>query len=412
MSRRLAGAASQAAHRLKGVPESSKVIRRRWRGTPTQLVEQNFGLYKSTNVSATWPTNWHPRYTKMRKDNELSYGDKMVVEDRVEEIVREYFALRGYVENRLLFNKHGDTLHVYFEGMRMMGQDSQLEKSLFLYPRYISRNPGKDGREARRKIPHDASLPNVEDIMKGMEEKAVRKKRGEISGKYDDVSKVRMLTIPTYIEMENLERALESVIFGNEFPVNWTTKKVSVMLRGATPSEIAQEGETMRLKLHFGVLDEMYRDQVSRGINSALGWRKEMALTGQMALRINLGRVAQLMFEHPCAPLVTRFLAREVAKTRNHRVLLRMVETELQKIWERREELEIRQGRLSDKQSLRGVMVQFKGRLNGSERKDKQRVFFGKMPRQTVHSNVDYFFVPATTPQGQIGVKVWMHWGE
>ena len=340
----------------------------------------------------------------------MSYGDKMVVEDKLESVVREYFALRGYAQNRILFNKCGDTLHVYFEGLRMLGQDSQLEKSLFLYPRYISRNPGKEGREARRKVPLDNSLPNFENIMKGMESKAFRKKRGDLDAKYENVDKLRVLTIPTYEEMEGLERALEGVLFGNEYPVNWDTNKVSIHAEGATASEIGSEGKTMRLKLHCGILDEMYRDNVSSAVSSALGWRRESALTGQMALRINLARLTALMFEHPSAQLYARFLAKEIGRTRNHRGMLRMIESEIQKTWDKREELEIRQGRLSDTQVVRGIMVQFKGRLGGSERKDKQRVVFGKLPRQTVSAYMDYFFMPAKTPYGMIGVKVWVHW--
>jgi len=59
-----------------------------------------------------------------------------------------------------------------------------------------------------------------------------------------------------------------------------------------------------------------------------------------------------------------------------------------------------------------GAKVVTKGRLNGAEIARKEQLKKGRVPLQTLRSNIDYARVTAYTTYGTIGIKVWIYKGE
>ena len=59
-----------------------------------------------------------------------------------------------------------------------------------------------------------------------------------------------------------------------------------------------------------------------------------------------------------------------------------------------------------------GIKVRCSGRLAGAEIARTEWYREGRVPLHTLRANIDYGFTEATTPQGHIGVKVWIYRGE
>jgi small subunit ribosomal protein S3 len=59
-----------------------------------------------------------------------------------------------------------------------------------------------------------------------------------------------------------------------------------------------------------------------------------------------------------------------------------------------------------------GIRVQCSGRLGGSEMSRKEFYREGRVPLHTLRADIDYGFREARTPQGRIGVKVWLYKGD
>ena len=60
----------------------------------------------------------------------------------------------------------------------------------------------------------------------------------------------------------------------------------------------------------------------------------------------------------------------------------------------------------------KGVRIEVSGRLNGAEMSRREKEAAGSVPLHTLRADIDYAFVPAQTPAGIIGVKVWIYKGE
>ena len=58
-----------------------------------------------------------------------------------------------------------------------------------------------------------------------------------------------------------------------------------------------------------------------------------------------------------------------------------------------------------------GVKIQISGRLGGAEMARSERITRGKIPLATIRAKIDYGFCEAPTPQGNIGVQVWVNQG-
>ena len=64
------------------------------------------------------------------------------------------------------------------------------------------------------------------------------------------------------------------------------------------------------------------------------------------------------------------------------------------------------------RQGAEGVRIEVGGRLGGSEMARKEKVWDGRVPRNTIRADLDYGFAEALTTFGKIGVKVWIYRGE
>jgi small subunit ribosomal protein S3 len=60
----------------------------------------------------------------------------------------------------------------------------------------------------------------------------------------------------------------------------------------------------------------------------------------------------------------------------------------------------------------KGVKLQLSGRLGGAEMARCEKAMDGSIPLSTLRAKVDYGFAEASTPQGNIGVKVWVNNGD
>jgi small subunit ribosomal protein S3 len=60
----------------------------------------------------------------------------------------------------------------------------------------------------------------------------------------------------------------------------------------------------------------------------------------------------------------------------------------------------------------KGVRIQVSGRLNGAEMARREKEIAGSVPLHTLRADIDYAYVPAQTPGGIIGIKVWIYKGE
>ncbi|HUS94986.1 MAG TPA: 30S ribosomal protein S3 [Patescibacteria group bacterium] len=61
---------------------------------------------------------------------------------------------------------------------------------------------------------------------------------------------------------------------------------------------------------------------------------------------------------------------------------------------------------------VEGIRIEAGGRLSGSEMARKEKIWEGRVPRNTIRANMDYGFAEALTTFGRIGVKVWIYKGE
>ncbi len=68
--------------------------------------------------------------------------------------------------------------------------------------------------------------------------------------------------------------------------------------------------------------------------------------------------------------------------------------------------------KVTQNKEAQGVKVMLKGRLNGAEIARREWLKKGKIPLQTLRSNIDYAQATAYTTYGTIGVKVWIYKGE
>lgn len=60
----------------------------------------------------------------------------------------------------------------------------------------------------------------------------------------------------------------------------------------------------------------------------------------------------------------------------------------------------------------KGVRIQISGRLNNADMARREKEIQGSVPLQTLRADIDYAYVPAHTPAGIIGIKVWIYKGE
>lgn len=59
----------------------------------------------------------------------------------------------------------------------------------------------------------------------------------------------------------------------------------------------------------------------------------------------------------------------------------------------------------------KGIKIRLAGRLGGAEMARVEKQISGSIPLSTLRAKIDYGFTEAATPQGNIGVKVWINQG-
>ena len=67
---------------------------------------------------------------------------------------------------------------------------------------------------------------------------------------------------------------------------------------------------------------------------------------------------------------------------------------------------------LKQKREILGAKIKVSGRLNGAEISRREHLGFGRMPAQTLRSDIDYGEETARTTYGAIGIKIWLYKGE
>jgi len=58
-----------------------------------------------------------------------------------------------------------------------------------------------------------------------------------------------------------------------------------------------------------------------------------------------------------------------------------------------------------------GIKIQLAGRLGGAEMARREKQISGSIPLSTLRAKIDYGFTEAMTPQGHIGIQVWINQG-
>lgn len=59
----------------------------------------------------------------------------------------------------------------------------------------------------------------------------------------------------------------------------------------------------------------------------------------------------------------------------------------------------------------KGIKVQLAGRLGGAEMARREKASAGSLPLSTLQAKIDYGFCEAQTPQGNLGIQVWVNQG-
>lgn len=59
----------------------------------------------------------------------------------------------------------------------------------------------------------------------------------------------------------------------------------------------------------------------------------------------------------------------------------------------------------------KGIKIQLAGRLGGAEMARREKQISGSIPLSTLRAKIDYGFTEAKTPQGHIGIQVWINQG-
>jgi len=64
------------------------------------------------------------------------------------------------------------------------------------------------------------------------------------------------------------------------------------------------------------------------------------------------------------------------------------------------------------RQGAQGVRIEAGGRLSGADMARQEKVWEGRVPRNTLRADLDYGTAEALTTFGRIGIKVWIYKGE
>ncbi len=108
--------------------------------------------------------------------------------------------------------------------------------------------------------------------------------------------------------------------------------------------------------------------------------------------RVNL-KINELKRPELCAQLVAEKIAEQLSKRASFR---RTMKKALEEAMDA---------------GAKGIKVQLAGRLGGAEMARREKQIAGSIPLSTLRAKIDYGFTEAMTPQGHIGVQVWINQG-
>ncbi len=120
--------------------------------------------------------------------------------------------------------------------------------------------------------------------------------------------------------------------------------------------------------------------------------QKEKSALASTEIRLEIEEVKQPTAQ---AAIVAADMATQIEKRLPYR---RVMKQNLDKIMQNKE--------------VQGAKVMVKGRLGGAEIARKEWLKKGKIPLQSLRSNIDYAGATAYTTYGTIGIKVWIYKGE
>ena len=118
----------------------------------------------------------------------------------------------------------------------------------------------------------------------------------------------------------------------------------------------------------------------------------------QEELQSLIGRRVNLKIEEVARPelqaqLVAEDIAQQLMKRANfRRTMKRALETTMDA-------------------GAKGIKVQLAGRLGGAEMARREKASAGSLPLSTLQAKIDYGFAEASTPQGNLGIQVWVNQG-
>ncbi len=115
-------------------------------------------------------------------------------------------------------------------------------------------------------------------------------------------------------------------------------------------------------------------------------------LQGLIGRRINI-KIEEISRPEIQAQLVAEDVAEQLLKRAGfRRVMKRAMETTMEA-------------------GAKGIKIQLAGRLGGAEMARREKQSSGSIPLSTLMAKIDYGFTEAKTPQGNIGIQVWVNQG-
>ena len=173
-----------------------------------------------------------------------------------------------------------------------------------------------------------------------------------------------------FLEKKLIKAAVEDII------IERSTNLMTVNIFSGRPGVIIGRGGTGADELREKIKEKINRDSAD----------------DVLEVRVNIKEV-----KHPdtSAKLVGQSIAEQIEKRTPFR---RTLKKAIERVMQNRE--------------VKGVKVSISGRLDGAEMSRREWLSEGKIPLQTLRSNVDFAQVVASTTYGVIGIKVWIYKGE
>jgi len=173
-----------------------------------------------------------------------------------------------------------------------------------------------------------------------------------------------------FLEKKLAKAAVEDII------IERSANLITVNIFSGRPGVIIGRGGT-----GADELKEKIKDRINRGSND-----------DNLEVKVN---IREVRYPEANAKLVGQSIAEQIEKrTPFRRTLKKAIE------------------RVMQNKEVKGVKVSIAGRLDGAEMSRREWLSEGKIPLQTLRSNVDFSQVNAHTTYGVIGIKVWVYKGE